>query len=98
MIKIDLTGQRFGRLVVIERAGVDRRSSTWRCRCDCGGIAVVAVKMLRPGYTKSCGCLRRESAVANGKASAPKVSAARRRQVAAARVDHTACDLERLWW
>lgn len=34
---IDLTGQRFGRLTVIERAGSDiRKQALWMCVCDCG--------------------------------------------------------------
>lgn len=38
---IDLTGQRFGRLVVVKRAGGDKRNrATWVCKCDCGNEAV----------------------------------------------------------
>ena len=58
---IDLTGQRFGRLTVIERAGNDCIGQvTWRCRCDCGNITVVAGGNLRTGNTQSCGCYGRE--------------------------------------
>lgn len=58
----DLTGQRFGRLVVLKLAG--RRSATdriarWICRCDCGVITnPLSGSALRSGETKSCGCLR----------------------------------------
>lgn len=52
---IDLTGRRFGRLVVIERTG--RR---WSCRCDCGNTKTLPGDRLRSGETRSCGCLRRE--------------------------------------
>lgn len=59
---IDITGQRFGRLVVIER--VLRHSANgnacWCCRCDCGNEVVVDVQRLRTGVTRSCGCLRQE--------------------------------------
>jgi hypothetical protein len=60
MKRIDLTGQRFGRLVVIEEA--ERRGYTrrWNCKCDCGNSAVVDMGQLRSGKTKSCGCLNRE--------------------------------------
>ena len=55
----DLTGQRFGKLVVIERAGSDKnRSITWRCLCDCGSESIVSAGHLKKkiGGTVSCGC------------------------------------------
>lgn len=63
---IDLTGQRFGRLTVIERAEnyvspKGRQAARWTCRCDCGGITTVVGGDLRYGKTKSCGCLEEES-------------------------------------
>jgi hypothetical protein len=58
---IDITGQRFGRLTALACVGIaPSRSALWRCRCDCGGITVVAGITLRSGHTKSCGCLRDE--------------------------------------
>ena len=58
---IDLTGQRFGRLFVIER---DMSSSPkhimWKCKCDCGNETMVSGINLRTGNTSSCGCLRLE--------------------------------------
>ncbi len=60
---IDLTGRRFGRLLVIERSGSVRRKDghgtfpTWRCRCDCGKEAVVRGVNLKSA--ESCGCFRR---------------------------------------
>ena len=58
----DLTGQRFGRLVVIERAGSDRYNhAMWKCCCDCGCVLVVCSGNLLRGLTKSCGCLKLES-------------------------------------
>lgn len=54
----DLTGQRFGRLTVIERDGSDTQGcATWLCRCDCGTECVVTGAKMRKGNTKSCGCL-----------------------------------------
>lgn len=56
---IDLTGQRFGRLVVKELVPSDGRKGTfWLCQCDCGNTTVVAGQELRRGGTKSCGCLK----------------------------------------
>lgn len=58
---IDLVGQRFGRLVVVKRVVNDAQgNSQWECRCDCETVKVVRGSALRRGYTKSCGCLRRE--------------------------------------
>lgn len=58
---IDLTGQRFGRLTVVERAGQTAAGVVvWACVCDCGTICDVQGNSLRNGRTKSCGCLRFE--------------------------------------
>ena len=61
----DLTGQKFGRLVVIER-GEDyvissgRHYPTWHCKCDCGNEVVVRVRVLKSNGIPSCGCYHRE--------------------------------------
>lgn len=57
----DLTGQVFGRLVVLERvedfiASNGHRHIQWACRCDCGQIVTVKGGSLKAGYNKSCGC------------------------------------------
>lgn len=64
---IDLTGQRFGRLTVIKRAGTyhprgkkSPKEPLWLCRCDCGQEAIVIGHNLRGGHTISCGCYRSE--------------------------------------
>ena len=59
---IDLTGQRFGRLVVVERVenSADGRAR-WLCRCDCGQSKTVLGEHLKKGRTKSCGCAKSES-------------------------------------
>lgn len=57
--RIDLSGQRFGRLVVLNET--DERSSVgairWLCRCDCGKTCVVDGALLKRGARKSCGCM-----------------------------------------
>ena len=64
--RIDLTGQKFGRLTVVDFYGSDkRRESIWRCQCECGNITNVLSSNLRKGYTKSCGCLQKEKAGKN---------------------------------
>jgi hypothetical protein len=55
---IDLTGQRYSRLVVLEQAGLDNKGKL--CRCDCGQTCVVPSRHLRSGNTTSCGCFRRD--------------------------------------
>lgn len=57
---IDLTGQRFGRLVVLARAPTRGRHRCWLCRCDCGRETVPQAGSLRGGLTRSCGCFRDE--------------------------------------
>lgn len=61
---VDLTGQRFGRLVVVRRDETAPRGAGlhWVCRCDCGREAVVRSNLLRMGNTRSCGCLLSEHA------------------------------------
>lgn len=58
-IVIDITGQRFGKLCVLER-DFDKNlnhKAYWKCLCDCGNIISVRGQDLRQGKTKSCGCL-----------------------------------------
>lgn len=68
---IDLTGQRFGRLTVIERVPSKTRNARWLCRCDCGNEKTVLGTTLRRGESKSCGCYRsdywREEKTKHGK-------------------------------
>lgn len=55
---VDLTGQRFGKLVALEPT--DKKCGTsiiWKCKCDCGNLAYIPAKSLGYGETNSCGCL-----------------------------------------
>lgn len=65
MRKIDLIGQKFGRLTVLEEAepyispqGVKARR--YKCLCECGKSTVVSTNQLRRGGTVSCGCFHRD--------------------------------------
>lgn len=59
--KIDMTGRRFGRLIVVAEAGRNKhRAVMWLCRCDCGTESTVRAQYLRSGHTTSCGCWKRE--------------------------------------
>jgi hypothetical protein len=59
----DLTGKVFTRLTVLARAlnGSSDRTM-WYCRCECGTTKIVAANQLRRGKTKSCGCLKKDTA------------------------------------
>ena len=58
---IELTGKRFGRLIVIERSYPNRfKHPVWLCKCDCGNDKIVPGYNLRTGRTKSCGCFGKE--------------------------------------
>lgn len=58
---IDLTGQKFGRLTVIERVDNDKNGLTrWKCVCECGNEKITLGKLLLRGSTQSCGCYNKE--------------------------------------
>ncbi len=58
-----MQGQRFGKLVVLHRAGRTKDGkATWSCRCDCGIEKDIAGAELRHGGQKSCGCSRLDAA------------------------------------
>lgn len=56
--RIDLLGQRFGRLLVIEAAPSRDNRAMWKCKCDCGGQTISIGSNLRDGHSLSCGCIR----------------------------------------
>lgn len=66
---IDLTGQRFGRLVVLERDYSNSKQVSWFCQCDCGNKVSVRSGNLRSGNTQSCGCLFLDKVTTHGGAS-----------------------------
>ena len=59
--KLELAGQRFGRLLVLYECGRSKNGSVlWKCRCDCGNECVVRGAQLKNQHTQSCGCLQRD--------------------------------------
>ena len=71
----DITGQRFGRLLVLRQSErtASSRHIRWTCRCDCGSEAEIVGTDLRRGRVQSCGCLRadrtREVVATHGRSS-----------------------------
>jgi hypothetical protein len=62
MNRIDLTGQKFGRLEVLRYSHSNKNyDSFWECKCDCGNTVVVRGADIKSGHTQSCGCLQRET-------------------------------------
>ena len=58
---IDMTGQKFGKLTVLERADNDKfGKAQWLCECECGNKKIIAGASLRRGLTVSCGCHKLE--------------------------------------
>lgn len=58
---IDLTGQRFGRLIAVRLSTPSHGTSRWECKCDCGGKSITTTTHLRSGRTLSCGCFARDN-------------------------------------
>lgn len=55
----DLTGQRFGKLIAIEKIkNNNRKGIFYKCQCDCGNVVYVSSTSLASGVTKSCGCMK----------------------------------------
>lgn len=64
--RIDLTGEHFGRLVVLGFAETIGTRAYWSCRCECGKDRLVCGNKLRSGHTTSCGCSRADSKATHG--------------------------------
>lgn len=74
--RLDLTGQRFGRLIAIDRAPNIKDNggswTAWLCKCECGAVVTVRTGCLRRGDTQSCGCLRSEIITKHGGSASPE--------------------------
>lgn len=69
---IDITGQRYGRLVAISKSKNVNGRTSWLCKCDCGNMKNVTSNSLRRGAIKSCGCIRKEQASSRSKLAGEK--------------------------
>lgn len=78
-MRIDLTGHRYSRWVVLHESEANGRSRRWRCVCDCGTERDVYQDHLRSGASQSCGCFRSEvtadRATKHGSAGTPEYGA-----------------------
>lgn len=71
---VDMTGRRYGTLVVIERRGSSSKypRAQWLCRCRCGREIIVMGYSLRSGNTSNCGCLRGAKSRTHGMTGTPE--------------------------
>lgn len=75
---IDLTGRRFGRLLVAGYAGRSGRMHRWSCSCDCGSSCIVGRSNLTTGKASSCGCFRRDHSALRRVANIERFTAPRK--------------------
>lgn len=64
---INLVGDKYGRLTVVEFDRLQKHKTYWKCVCECGMTVVATGNNLRSGNTKSCGCLFKEQLQKTGK-------------------------------
>jgi hypothetical protein len=55
----DLSGKKFGKLIVIKRAMRTPQHKEWECLCDCGNTVIIRANHLKTGNTTSCGCAKK---------------------------------------
>ena len=55
---MNLTGDRYGHLIVLKEAEQIGTKRQWLCQCDCGNKTIVKMDSLRSGNTQSCGCIK----------------------------------------
>lgn len=67
MRKLDLAGQKFGRLTLIEVVGTNKaRQRMWSCFCECGNSHTASQAHITTGKTRSCGCYHRDKQTKHG--------------------------------
>ncbi len=53
----NLTGRRYGMLIVVDRGKMNKQLTLWKCKCDCGSTLQLATQLLLTGKIRSCGCV-----------------------------------------
>jgi len=76
MVKTDYIGVRFGRLLIISESekAITKSGNSYRrvlCKCDCGVIKIITLSLIKQSYTKSCGCLAKETRTKHGLSKHP---------------------------
>lgn len=73
---IDISGIKYGRLLVESFNGRKNSQSYWNCVCDCGNNCVINGAKIKNGHTKSCGCLLKEErgkkSITHGRSHTPE--------------------------
>lgn len=59
-VKLDVTGERYGKLIGVQRLINQKGHSVWLWKCDCGNKKEILLVNVRRGLVKSCGCLNLE--------------------------------------
>jgi hypothetical protein len=75
---VDLSGQQFGRLLVIKRAEKRGTRVLWECLCEDGNLSYATTSDLRSGKHRSCGCLQRDVATKHGALAKPRAAIGKR--------------------
>lgn len=88
---VDITGNRFGRWLVLGKSGAIKGHVLWKCRCDCGSENLIPGANLKRGLSLSCGCYARElkaaRATTHGMTRTPEYLAWRQMRVRCAAKD-----------
>ena len=63
--RIDINGNRYGRLTAMRYAYTKNEKAYWECQCDCGSTCIIRKDHLVEGTVVSCGCRRKESSLEN---------------------------------
>lgn len=51
-----LSGDRYGKLLILSEVKNSKGRRMFKCKCDCGNIRYIMLSHLRNGHTTSCGC------------------------------------------
>lgn len=66
----ELTGNKYNRLFVLDKANTKNNGVVWNCICECGALTKANTRQLLTGFKQSCGCLKRDYVVQRNKENA----------------------------